>query len=51
MRKGPEGKWQEASVALDGATLAVMQEYVNAPLNTHSWLHSAHAQTHTALVQ
>lgn len=28
MRKSPEGKWQKPSVPLDGATLAVMQEYV-----------------------
>ncbi len=28
MRKSPEGKWQGTSVPLDGATLAVMQEYV-----------------------
>lgn len=28
MRKSPEGKWQKASVPLDGATLAVMQEHV-----------------------
>lgn len=39
MRKSPKGKWQETSVPLDGATLAVMQEYVNAPLSAHSQHH------------
>lgn len=39
MRKGPEGKWQGTSVPLDGATLAVMQEHVNAPVNTHGRHH------------
>lgn len=39
MRKSPEGKWQGTSVPLDGATLAVMQEYVR--------VRSEHHRTHT----
>ena len=35
MRKCPEGKWQGTSVLLDGATLAVMQEYVRVRSQHH----------------
>lgn len=35
MRKSPEGKWQGTSVPLDGATLAVMQEYVRVRSEHH----------------
>lgn len=45
MRKGPEGKWQGTSVPLDGATLAVMPEYVNAPVNTQSASLNTHTET------
>lgn len=44
MRRSPEGKWQRTAVPLDGATLAVMQEYMNAPMNAHSQHHWAHTQ-------
>lgn len=35
MRKSPEGKWQGTSVPLDGATLAVMQEYERVRIEHH----------------